>query len=447
MNILLSQMTGKGYEAFWNCRKRYRIVKGGRASKKSTTVALWFIFNIMKFYHVYGLKPCLLVVRRYANTHKNSTRSQLIWAINRLAVSHLWHIPKSELTLTYKPSDQVILFRGMDDPDSIMSISVPTGYLCWAWIEEFYQLHIEEDFNKLDMSFRGEVPAPLFKQITGTMNPWSNLTWIKPRFFDNPDNDTFTDTTTYLQNEFLGSDDRAVFEKMRVSNSRRYRIEGLGQWGVSEGLIYLDYVENPDRNHSELPEDEELDFISCGLDYGSGTKESKLGKTVVAAVGITSRFKKAYTIDESYFDGFFLPDRIAAWAIDFLLNLKNQYPGVEIILHTEWASSSALNNALILELQNRGIEGIAVENAFKSTILDRIDLCQILLAERRLLFTSKTPGIKDGFSTALWDTEKGKLKGVPIRLDNGQTDIDVLDSVEYALIKYAKYFLAASEIL
>jgi hypothetical protein len=225
------------------------------------------------------------------------------------------------------------------------------------------------------------------------MNPWNDLTWIKPRFFDNPDNDTFIDTTTYLQNEFLDQTDRSVFEKMRVNNPRRYKVEGLGQWGNCEGLVYIGYCENPDNNHAELNADEKLLFISIGLDYGSGTQDSKLGKTVLSAVGITEGFKKAYCIAESYFDGFFLPDRITKWVIDFLLKLKSDYKS-DIFLHCEWASSAALNNALTLAIQEKGIEGVTVENAYKSTILDRIDLCQLLLAEKRLLFTENVPGIK-----------------------------------------------------
>jgi hypothetical protein len=43
---------------------------------------------------------------------------------------------------------------------------------------------------------------------------------------------------------------------------------------------------------------------------------------------------------------------------------------------------------------------------------------------------------------ALWDQEKGRLKGVPIRLGNGSTDIDILDATEYALVKYANYLMA-----
>jgi phage terminase large subunit len=129
VNVYLQQAVGGGYEKFWNCRKRYRIVKGGRGSKKSKTCALWFIYHMMKFYHVYKTLPCLLVIRKYCNLHKTSTHSELVWAINELKVSHLWRIPKGELTLTYKPSGQVILFRGMDGVESLTSISVPVGTL------------------------------------------------------------------------------------------------------------------------------------------------------------------------------------------------------------------------------------------------------------------------------------------------------------------------------
>lgn len=40
----------------------------------------------------------------------------------------------------------------------------------------------EDDFNKLDMSIRGELPDGLFKQITLTFNPWNSTSWLKARF-------------------------------------------------------------------------------------------------------------------------------------------------------------------------------------------------------------------------------------------------------------------------
>lgn len=47
-----------------------------------------------------------MVVRRYYNTHRDSTYRQLKWAINRLGVDHLWHCTVNPLEITYKPSGQ-----------------------------------------------------------------------------------------------------------------------------------------------------------------------------------------------------------------------------------------------------------------------------------------------------------------------------------------------------
>lgn len=241
--VNLKQLVGGGYEDFWKFRGRYRVVKGGRGSKKSCTTALWFISSMMYYYEKFGVKPNLLVIRRYFNTHLNSTFSQLKWAIKRLGVEHLWKVSKSPLQLTYIDSGQVILFRGLDEPDSITSITAEEGHLCWVWIEEAFQCANEEAFNKLDMSIRGQVPEPLFKQITLTFNPWSENIWLKPRFFDVQDDpNIMAITRNYDCNEFLGDDDREIFQKMKETNPRRYNIEGLGNWGIASGLIYSNVV-------------------------------------------------------------------------------------------------------------------------------------------------------------------------------------------------------------
>lgn len=246
----LPEIIGKGYKSFWNFTGRYRCLKGGRGSKKSTTASFWYPYNMMKFYHQYGLKPNTLVVRRYYNTHKDSTYAQLKWAINQLGVSHLWKCTKSPLELIYKPSGQRIMFRGLDDPQSITSITVEDGYLCWVWWEEAFQCTNEDDFNKVDMSIRGEIPAPLFKQHTLTLNPWSDKIWIKKRFFDKVGSSGISDdgmimamTRNYDCNEFLGDDDRAIFEWMKENNPRRFAIEGRGEWGIAEGPVYENWIE------------------------------------------------------------------------------------------------------------------------------------------------------------------------------------------------------------
>lgn len=169
--IHIADIVGKNYGSFWNTKKRYRVIKGGRGSKKSYTCALDFVYKMMKSYHVHGVKPNLLVIRRFYNTHKDSTFPQLITAMNRMGVRDDWHITKNPMEMTYKPSGQKIIFKGLDDPDSVTSITVEEGHLTWCWCEEAYQIESEEAFDKLDMSLRGLLPPEMYIQITLSMNP------------------------------------------------------------------------------------------------------------------------------------------------------------------------------------------------------------------------------------------------------------------------------------
>ena len=210
----IAAIIGGGYDDFWKCKKRYRVVKGGKASKKSTTTALWIIANMMKPQYA---AANTLVVRKIMATHRESTFAQLGRAIAMLGVSHLWRRSVSPLEMTFLPTGQKILFRGMDDPLKLASVTVAKGYLCWVWIEEAFEILSEDDFDKLDLSApRGTVPAPLFKQTTLTFNPWRDTHWLKRRFFDREREDTLAMTTNYLCNEFIDDTDRALYDDMKV---------------------------------------------------------------------------------------------------------------------------------------------------------------------------------------------------------------------------------------
>ncbi|MEG2533915.1 MAG: terminase large subunit, partial [Gordonibacter sp.] len=74
-------------------------------------------------------------------------------------------------------------------------------------------------------------------------NPWNDRHWIKARFFDSRDPDILAMTTNYLCNEWLDTSDLALFERMRRKNPRRYKVAGLGDWGVVEGLVYENWRE------------------------------------------------------------------------------------------------------------------------------------------------------------------------------------------------------------
>ncbi len=291
IKVNLPKIVGAGYKDFWQFKGRYRVVKGSRASKKSKTTAINFIHNLMKY-----PDSNLLVVRKVFRTLKDSCFTDLKWAINRLKVKDYWEIKESPLEMTYKPTGQKILFRGLDDPMKITSITVETGVLCWCWIEEAYEITKEKDFDMLNESIRGEVPENLYKQITLTFNPWNQGHWLKKRFFDAEDPDIMAKTTNYQCNEFLDESDKKLFEDMKVKNPRRYRVAGLGEWGIVEGLIYENWEEQA-FNIEKLLSRTDIK-TAFGLDFGYTNDPSGL---FCGAVDKANRV--IYVFDELYKSG------------------------------------------------------------------------------------------------------------------------------------------------
>lgn len=291
--VHLPNIVGGGYRNFWNDKNRYRVLKGGKGSKKSTTTALNLIYRLMKY-----PESNLLVVRGVMNTHRDSTFAQLEWAQEKLKVSHLWRNTVSPMEMTYKPTGQKILFRGFDDVLKLASTTVKKGYLCWVWIEEAYEIASEADFDKLDLSMpRGNVPPELFKQTTLTFNPWSETHWLKSRFFDKNADNISTFSTNYLCNEFLDSADISVFEQMKATNYRKYAVAGLGEWGIAEGLVYENW-EVLDFEVNKLGAEEEKEWQYkhfFGLDYGYSNDPTAF--IAFAANPIT---KEIYIFDEFY---------------------------------------------------------------------------------------------------------------------------------------------------
>lgn len=286
--VYLPDIVGRGYRQFWDCRLRYRVVKGGKASKKSSTTALWYIYHLMKY-----PEANLLVVRNVHRTHVDSTYAQLKWAIRRLGVEHLWRAGREPLELCYTPTGQRILFRGLDNVEKLASTTVDKGYLCWVWLEEAFEIAREADFDKLDLSMpRGEMPPPLFKQTTITFNPWNENHWLKSRFFDRDDPEALVLTTDYRCNEFLDDTDRHIYERMKEQNPRQYAVAGLGQWGHSQGLVF----ENWSVEAFPLGDlrREGIRHI-FGLDYGYTNDP-----TAFIAAAVDEEKKRLYIYDEHY---------------------------------------------------------------------------------------------------------------------------------------------------
>lgn len=398
LKINIAKKIGKGYKTFWNFKGRYRVIKGGRGSKKSTTTAQWIIYNMMKY-----SKANTLVIRRVFNTHKDSTYTQLKWAANNLGVFHLWHFSKSPLEATYIPTGQKILFRGLDDPMSITSITVENGFLCWCWFEEAFQVMNEDDFNKVDMSIRGELPKGYFKQITLSFNPWSEKHWLKKRFFDTKDDNILALTTNYKCNEFLGEDDRKLFESMKKNNPRRYKIEGLGEWGIAEGLVYENFTEL-EFDIKEI--NKRVGVISVfGLDFGYTNDP-----TAFICCLVDEKAKELFIFDEHY--------QKAMSNTDIVNMIKYKGYSKEKIIADSAEPKS------IDDIRKQGIRRIKAAQKGKDSILNGIQNIQ----DYKIYVHPKCENTLVELNNYVWGTKEGQVINKPIDDYN-----HLMDALRYAM--------------
>ncbi len=231
-DVSLSAVIGKGYNKFWHCKKPYRVLMGGRGSKKSTTTAINLIVRMME----YPLAN-LLCIRQVERDLQQSCYAQLQWAIHRLGVDAEWKCTVSPLRMERISTGQKILFRGLDKWSSVTSMTVSNGYLCWCWVEEAFEVD-EVSFQSLDESIRGIMPEGYFTQVTLTFNPWDANCWIKSTFFDTPRDDTLSMVTTYKCNEWLSDADRDKYERLKDTDPDRYKVVALGEWGLAEGQFF-----------------------------------------------------------------------------------------------------------------------------------------------------------------------------------------------------------------
>ena len=288
--VNIADIVGKGYGEFWRFKGRYKVVKGSRASKKSSTQSLRVIYEIVS-------NPVInwLVVRKTERTLRDSCFAQLKWAMRRLHVEKYFRCSVSPLEITYIPTGQKILFRGLDDPLKVTSITVDSGCLCRLWIEEAYEITKEDDFNRLDESIRGQLPEGMYHQVVLTFNPWSDRHWLKKRFFDTPNPNILAMTTNYRCNEFLSQSDLLLFEEMK-KNPRRYAVAGEGDWGVVDGLVYENWKEQV-FDTSEITRRATVKS-AFGLDFGYTNDPSAF---ICLLVDETAR--EIYVFDEMYQKG------------------------------------------------------------------------------------------------------------------------------------------------
>ena len=233
-------------------------LSGGRGSLKSSTVS-----ELVPPLLIANPGTHALVLRKIANTIRDSVYAQYIWAIDQLGMAEYWEAKVSPLELIYKPTGQKIMFRGADDPMKIKSIKVPFGYIAVTHFEEKDQFAGRAEIrNILQSTMRGGQKYWNFESYNPPISRdnWANLDSLEER------TDRLCHKSTYLEAppEWLGEQFLLEAEHLKQTNERAYRHEYLGEPVGTGGNVFENVVDYPMDNDLIGS----FDRIYNGVDWG-----------------------------------------------------------------------------------------------------------------------------------------------------------------------------------
>ena len=258
----------------------------------------------------------------------------------------------------------------------------------------------------------------------GTCNPDSPNHWFK-EFLDSKAN-IYHQHYTIDDNPFL-TDEFVTALKQEYYGTVYYNRFILGQWVRAEGAIYKLFAGSPDRYFISLEElkQKKIQMINVGVDFGGN-----LSKHAFVATGITNDYEVIVLVSERH-DADTDSDKLCMLFIDFIKRVFDMYSNIDTIYCD--SAEQVLIRTLKKALYDNGFN-ISVRNASKIEIVDRIRLVAGLISRNKFFYTLNADTVKDALTNAVWDETKIKT----VRLDDGSSDIDTLDAMEYSIERYAK---------
>ena len=268
MHKRISEIINKNFHEFWrviNSNKYlFHVLKGGRASAKSTHIAIWLVLALMKY------PVTCLCIRKVGNTLTESVFEQLKEAIDILNVGHVWKVQKSPLQLIYIPLGNKFIFRGADDPAKIKSIKMSKFPIAFVWFEELAEFKTEDEVSTIVNSvLRAELPPGLSYKVIYSYNPPKRKqSWVNKKFETQfiPDN-TYIHHSTYLDNPHISKAFIEEANEVKKKNEFKYRWEYLGE-PIGSGVVPFSNLEFRTITDEEIAS---FDNIRQGNDFGYAT--------------------------------------------------------------------------------------------------------------------------------------------------------------------------------
>ena len=256
----------------------------------------------------------------------------------------------------------------------------------------------------------------------GTCNPDNPHHWFKA-FLDS-DVDLYQQAYTIDDNPFL---DSAFVENLKreYAGTVYYDRYINGLWIAAEGSIYRTFADDPEKFiiTADWLKTHPLTTATIGVDFGGNRSGHAFTCT-----GFTHGLREMATLAEWYHKGEITPGKLEAAFVDFARRCIDAY-GARI------AYCDSAESTLIQGLRSACIRSklpLRVEKAKKGPITDRIRFLCRMMAAGRYHIMKDCNHTRDALSSAVWDSKQLE----DVRLDDGTTNIDSLDALEYSFEPY-----------
>lgn len=234
----------------FNYSNRYECYYGGAGSGKSHFIGQKLVLKAQKS------QRKMLIIRKVGNTSKDSTFQMIKDTLQNFKMYNSAKVNKTDLTIEL-PNGSLFLFKGLDDPEKIKSITGITD----IWVEECTECTID-DISQLDLRLRAKTNN---LQMYFSFNPVSKDNWVY-KYFHRDDPDSTPDNmmvlkTTYKDNKFLPQSYIDSLEQMKDTNPIYYKIYVEGDFATLDKLIFAYEVKEFDWH--------DVSGVACfGLDFG-----------------------------------------------------------------------------------------------------------------------------------------------------------------------------------
>ncbi len=334
-----------------------------------------------------------------------------------------------------KHKTKIVIFAGTAKEDSYKKIR---GNSYGMWIATEVNLHHDKSIKEAN----NRLLASHHLKIFWDLNP------------DNPKANIYAEYLDKYQEQHEAGEFRGgynymhctIYDNINISEERLLDIESRydknsiwylrdikGQRIVANGLIYRNFANDVNsKQFTYRIKDKATNLVEIivGVDFGgSGSGHS------FTATGFTRNYQSVIALASEWIDcskDEIDPEALGNMFCNFCQKIISVYGYITIV----YADSEAqtLMAGLRSSLRKKGLGWVRVDNSLKAPIKDRIDATAILMAQGRFYYVENCcNSLETALCTCVWNP---KILTENVRLDDGTSDIDSLDSFEYTFERY-----------